>query len=84
MHKMRIVQLFIFSGQSSECEYGCEKKTGNCYHFKQENHYHQHFAQVGDGNTYEFHSHGMSSYAPNFEEVEGVYWFGSVRPSVRP
>lgn len=46
------------TGQSSECEYGCEKKTGNCYHFKQENHYYQHFAQVGDGNTYEFHSHG--------------------------
>ena len=23
-------------------------------------------------------------YAPNFEEVEGAYWFGPVRPSVRP
>ena len=22
-------------------------------------------------------------YAPNFEEVEGAYWFGPVRPSVR-
>ena len=22
--------------------------------------------------------------APNFEEVEGAYWFGPVRPSVRP
>ena len=21
-------------------------------------------------------------YAPNFEEVEGAYWFGPVRPSV--
>ena len=23
-------------------------------------------------------------YAPNFEEVEGAYWFGPVRPSVSP
>ena len=23
-------------------------------------------------------------YAPNFGEVEGAYWFGPVRPSVRP
>ena len=23
-------------------------------------------------------------YAPNFEEVEGAYWFGPVRGSVRP
>ena len=23
-------------------------------------------------------------YAPNFEEVEGAYWFGPVRLSVRP
>ena len=23
-------------------------------------------------------------YAPNFEEVEGAYWFGPVRPSVCP
>ena len=23
-------------------------------------------------------------YAPNFREVEGAYWFGPVRPSVRP
>ena len=23
-------------------------------------------------------------YAPNFGEVEGAYWFGSVHPSVRP
>ena len=23
-------------------------------------------------------------YAPNFEEVEGAYWFGPVRPSIRP
>ena len=22
------------------------------------------------------------NYAPNFEEVEGAYWFGSVRPVV--
>ena len=22
-------------------------------------------------------------YAPNFEEVDGAYWFGPVRPSVR-
>lgn len=46
------------TGKSPECEYGCEKKNGNCYHFKQENHYHQHFAQVGDGNRVEFHSQG--------------------------
>ena len=25
----------------------------------------------------------MFYYAPNFEEVEGAYWFGPVRPSVR-
>ena len=25
----------------------------------------------------------FSFYAPNFEEVEGAYWFGPVRPSVR-
>ena len=24
-----------------------------------------------------------TSYAPNFGEVEGAYWFGPVRPSVR-
>ena len=24
----------------------------------------------------------LSYYAPNFEEVEGAYWFGSVRPVV--
>ena len=25
----------------------------------------------------------FSFYVPNFEEVEGAYWFGPVRPSVR-
>ena len=25
-----------------------------------------------------------SDYAPNFEEVDGAYWFRVVRPSVRP
>ena len=24
----------------------------------------------------------LSCYAPNFEEVEGAYWFGPLRPSV--
>ena len=26
----------------------------------------------------------LDFYAPNFEEVEGAYWFGPVRPSVCP
>lgn len=46
------------SGQSNTCEYGCEKPSGNCYHIKQENHYHQHILQVGDGSKLEFHTHG--------------------------
>ena len=32
------------------------------------------FIQIVDDNCF---------YAPNFEEVEGAYWFGPVRPSVR-
>ena len=27
--------------------------------------------------------HSLVFYAPNFGEVEGAYWFGPVRPSVR-
>ena len=28
--------------------------------------------------------YGADSYAPNFEEVEGAYWFGPVRLSIGP
>ena len=50
--------VLCFTGQSSACEYGCERSTGNCFHFKQENHYHQYNVQVGDNSRFEVHAHG--------------------------
>ena len=34
----------------------------------------------GSGVQTHKYAEGMTIYAPNFEEVEGAYWFGSVRP----
>ena len=47
-----------FVGASSGCEYGCRPPSGNCLHLKQENHYHQHYLQVGEGSRVVFQSNG--------------------------